>query len=373
MLYITEPVLQTWIFSFLLALALLFTMRHRKDMSLFPLSTTQELKGLAIILIIIAHIGYGLVNDTLFLWPLTNLAGLGVNIFLFVSGYGLTVSNIRKPLGIREFYTKRLKKLFLPFWIVLAVYFLLDYFVLNRAYPGEYVARSFAGIFKTADMHNDIDSPLWYFSFILFYYLLYPILYIKKRPWLTAIILYAITYALLHHSQYIQNLDNVRFYKVYNLAFPLGMIAAWLNSNKQVLGEKLKGLSSPIVKSNNLRRVLYYSSIVLLVLLFIYGRKHSAPWDSPRREQAINILTMLCLIGVFLLKKVDFKLLYIFGIYSYEIYLLHWPLMSRYDFLFGWTYSWLAVALYMAIFIGLSMVLAKAAGLVDSKTRFNKS
>jgi peptidoglycan/LPS O-acetylase OafA/YrhL len=371
MLYITDPVLQTWIFFSLLVLALLLSMRRRKDTSLFPLSTTQELKGLAIILIIVAHVGYGLVNDSRFLWPITNLAGLGVNIFLFVSGYGLTVSSIRKPLGIKEFYTKRLKKLFLPFWIVLAIYFLLDYFVLKRTYPAEYVARSFAGIFKTADMHADIDSPLWYFSFILFYYLLYPILYIKKRPWLTAIIFYGITYALLHHSQYIENLDNVRFYKVYNLAFPLGMVAAWLTSNQAAISKKLKSYISPAFKSKALRRGFYYGSIALLILLFIYGRKHSAPWDSPRREQAINILTMFCLIGVFLLKKVDFKFLYIFGIYSYEVYLLHWPLMSRYDFLFSHVYSWLAVALYMAVFIGLSILLARAAGFLDTKTRLN--
>lgn len=367
MLYVTEPVLQTWIFSFLLALALFLTMRPRKDMSLFPLSTTQELKGLAIIMIVLAHIGYGLANDPRFLWPLTNLAGLGVNIFLFVSGYGITSSSIRKPLGIKEFYTKRLKKLFLPFWIVLAVYFLLDYLFLHRTYPTEYIARSFAGIFKTADIHNDIDSPLWYFSFILFYYLIYPFVYIKKRPWLSAIIIYAITYALLHHSQYIQNLDNVRFYKVYSLAFPLGMVAAWLNSKQDTITKKLKNYFSGLRKSKLFRRILYYSLLVIFISLFIYGRKQSTPWDIPRREQMINILTMLCLIAIFLLKRVDFKLLYIFGIYSYEIYLLHWPLMSRYDFLFNNMYSWLGVCLYLAIFVLLGIVLAKSVARLESR------
>ncbi len=368
MIYITNPVLQTWIFSLLLVLALLLTLRRRKDMQLFPLSTTQELKGLAIILIIFAHIGYGLVADTQFLWPLTNLAGLGVNIFLFVSGYGLTSSNIRKPLGIKDFYKRRLKKLFLPFWIILIVYFLLDYFVLNRTYPADYVVRSFAGIFKTADMHSDIDSPLWYFTFILFYYLIYPLLYIKKRPWLSAIIIYAITYALLHHSQYIENLDNVRFYQVYTLAFPLGMVAAWLNSKQNDIGKKLKQYFKAVNKSKPLKNLVYYVSIGLFIFLFIYGRWQSTPWDSPRREQAINILTMLCLIAVFLLKRVDFKLLYIFGIYSYEIYLLHWPLMSRYDFLFNHVYSWLALVIYMAVFVGLSILLAKVSSIIDSKT-----
>lgn len=367
MLYVTNPVLQTWIFSLLLGAAVLFSVRKRKDKQLFPLSATQELKGLAILLIIFAHIGYGLIADPRFLWPLTNLAGLGVNIFLFVSGYGLTSSNIKKPLGIKDFYTRRLKKLFIPFWIILAIYFLLDFFVLNRTYPTEYITRSFAGIFKTADMHSDIDSPLWYFSFILFYYLLYPIVYIKKRPWLSAIVIYGITYALLHHSHYIESLDNVRFYKVYALAFPLGMVAAWLNSKQGEIRGFLDKYISAFNDSKVMRKAAYYSSIAALAIIFIYARSLSAPWDTPQKEQAINILTMLCLIAIFLLKRIDMKLLYIFGIYSYEIYLLHWPLMSRYDFLFGNVYSWLAVAFYLPIFIFLSILLAKLSGLLDRK------
>lgn len=367
MIYVDNPVQQTWIFSALLGLALLLSLRKRKDRELFPISITQELKGFAILVIVFAHIGYSLSSDSWFLWPLSNLAGVGVNIFLFVSGYGLTSSSIRRKLSIRQFYTRRLKKLYIPFWLTLGLYFLLDYCVLHRSYATEYITNSFAGIFRTADVTKDIDSPLWYFTMIAFYYLLYPLVFSKKRPWVSAMIIFAATYYVLHHT-YIADMDTARFYKVYTAAFPLGIIASWLHHNrhkyrswaKKALKQVNKSVNvKSVVQSKLAKKTLYYALVLGLLGAVVYSRTYASPWDTHLKEQTVNVLTMFALVAFFMLKRLDIRLFYIFGVYSYEIYLLHWPLMSRYDIVFKHVPAWAAVVLYLFIFLLLGRVLSR--------------
>jgi hypothetical protein len=100
---VTNPVQATWIFSIILFIALLVSIKPRKIAEWFPASLTTELKGMAILMIVLSHIGYFLVTDTRFLWPLSIMAGVGVNLFLFLSGFGLTASQMKKDLSVRAF------------------------------------------------------------------------------------------------------------------------------------------------------------------------------------------------------------------------------------------------------------------------------
>ncbi|MFW2608736.1 acyltransferase, partial [Aliarcobacter butzleri] len=51
-------------------------------------------------------------------------------------------------------------------------------------------------------------------------------------------------------------------------------------------------------------------------------------------EQQMSLVIMMAYIVIFVLKKVDNKILAIYGVYSYEGYLIHWTLIGRYDFFF---------------------------------------
>ncbi|MFY9082632.1 acyltransferase, partial [Aliarcobacter butzleri] len=68
---------------------------------------------------------------------------------------------------------------------------------------------------------------------------------------------------------------------------------------------------------------------------------------------------MMAFIVIFVLKKVDNKFLAIYGVYSYEVYLIHWPLIGRYDFFFDYLPSWAAVICWLVAFILVSMLLNK--------------
>ncbi len=110
MVSINNPIQATWIFISIFLLALLISIKSQKannadnNKGFFPITLTQELKGLAILAVVFSHIGYFLVYQHEFLFPLTILAGVGVNIFLFLSGLGLTISALKKDLSVWNFY-----------------------------------------------------------------------------------------------------------------------------------------------------------------------------------------------------------------------------------------------------------------------------
>lgn len=84
---------------------------------------------------------------------------------------------------------------------------------------------------------------------------------------------------------------------------------------------------------------------------------NSGVGDTPRKEQFISLLTMLAAIAFVSFKRFEFRLLLLFGVLSYEIYLFHWPILSRYDFLYGHVPAWLATSLYLGLFVLLGWLL----------------
>jgi peptidoglycan/LPS O-acetylase OafA/YrhL len=88
---------QNIIFITLFLAVLLRSVKKIQTNHSFTPSTTEELKGIGILAVVFSHIGYFLVNDHRFLFPLSTIAGVGVNLFLFLSGMGLTFSSIKNP------------------------------------------------------------------------------------------------------------------------------------------------------------------------------------------------------------------------------------------------------------------------------------
>lgn len=357
---INNPILQTWIFSAIFFVVLLLATRRRKITEWFPTSLTAELKGLAILMIVISHIGYFLVTDHRFLWPLSIAAGVGVNLFLFLSGFGLAASQMQKNLTPGQFYKKRLLKIFTPFWLMLVVFVALDFFILKINYSWEFLGKAAVGIFTRADLYHDLNSPLWYLTFIIGYYLLFPLVFFKKCPWLSAIILYAAGYLLVFWSPAFLN-NVLHLYKVHLIAFPLGVLVAWAIT-------KLKNPEILERLSRGWRAIGYYLVLVGLLALFIYTNTHSginSADASARKEELMSILGILAIVLVFIMKKREFRMLSLFGIYSYEIYLWHWPIMYRYDIFYSWLPAWLSTILYLGLFLGVGWAANRAVGLLS--------
>lgn len=362
---ISNPISQNYIFFAILLLALILSFRKRQDQEFFPIAISQELKGLAVLSVIFAHIAYALVSDNRFLDPLSTMAGVGVNLFLLLSGYGLIVSALKKPSSIWQFYKHRLTKLYIPFWVCLIVFFALDFWLLNINYGWGYMIQAFLGFFSRANLYLDVNSPFWYFTWIVMYYLIFPWFLIKKAPWLSAILIYGFTFLIIKSEPHILN-QVIHLFRVHLLAFPLGVLLGWFfnQSNlylkiKEFFSQKKDLALAPILSEKKSYEKLLFRLGLSLILIagFLYLFKNSGVGEKPIIEEFISILTSLVLVALFLLKRFEIKTLYLFGIFSYEIYMFHWPLMYRYDFLFKYFPAWLALSLYLLIFLGLGWLL----------------
>ncbi len=346
---ISDPSQQTWWFILILVLAILITIRPNKEIVLSK-NTTLELKGFAILAVIFGHIGFFLSQDNRFLFPLSIFAGVGVNLFLFLSGFGLTRSAKARPFTLWSFYRDHAPKLFVPLWIVLALLFVGDAF-LGIRYPWETVVQSFLGYFPRADLAESVNAPLWYFTFILTYYLVFPLVYIKKFPLASAMVIgilgYLITEQILPLYPSALDPDVLILYRLHIWAFPLGMmLAAAIQKPIHLKREPTAWLT--------VFRLLSASGVCLFIAwLSLNAGVGEGVWI----EQKNSLVLMLCIIGVFLLKPFDVWLFRLFGRYSYELYLLHWPMMYRYDFYFFWMPASLATWAHLFTGIGIGKLL----------------
>jgi peptidoglycan/LPS O-acetylase OafA/YrhL len=354
---INNPLLSTSIFIAIFVFTLFLSIKRKEDQELFSRALTNELKGLAILSVIFAHIGYFLSTDHGFLFPLSIISGVGVNLFLFLSGFGLTVSELKEKLPLGEFYKKRLLKLFIPFWIVIIAFFLLDFFLLHISYGSLYIAQSLVGFFPRADLFIDINSPLWFFTPILFYYLVFPFFFYKKSPLLTAVLIYLSSYFIIQLKLPVTE-DVLHLYQLHLLAFPLGVALASLffkpNYFNTIKISNIFPQSLNVIKS-----IAYYLILIALLILIGYTAYYSGVGENPWKEQLISLVTMSAIILFFIMKKFEIKAFHLFGIYAYEIYLIHWPLVSRYDLFFKLFPAWLAMVLNLILLLTLAWALVK--------------
>lgn len=362
---ITNVAQSTTIVIVVLLAAFFLSFRQSQHSDLFPVSVTQELKGLGILTVVFAHISYMLVSDHKFLYPLSMAAGIGVDLFLFMSGYGLTVAMLKKPLSPVEFYKRRLIKVLIPFWVVLLLLFIADAFFLHITYPLPYIVQSLLGWFPEANGYVDVNSPLWYITWMLMFYALFPVLFMAKRLWLTAII-----FSVL--ANFFTVLDPLHLqanwlHRLHTDAFSFGILMAWIVRDTQC-GEQLTRFR------NDSDGFIRYACIATMVLFTVYmvTQLSAKDWSETAQvlnrigmndrfviEQTASILAMIGLIMVFSIIKIENKLLTLFGVYSYETYLVHWPLMSRYDIFFHTLPAWLAVFCWLLSFLAIGWLLQR--------------
>ena len=131
------------------------------------------LKGYSILTIVIFHLGQALKLPTL-MAQLINFGGTGVHTFIFVSGFGLYLSHLRKPLSYKVFLRKRFTKIYLPYIVVVAFSALVSLFipVYNNSL---YAFLGHVFLFKMFDeaIIGSYGYQFWFISTIIQLYLLF--------------------------------------------------------------------------------------------------------------------------------------------------------------------------------------------------------
>ena len=354
---INNVAFQNTIFFVLSACLLLVFLRNRKDSSALSVDSTNELKGLAILSIILAHISFCLVSDYLFLWPLSNWAGVGVDLFFFLSGFGLTISAFKKDLSIKQFYLKRLSKVIIPVWVFLFIFLILDKLVLGISYQSNVILKSFLGFFSTADIYKDINSPLWFITPLLFYYLLFPIFFKRKFAEISALVLLLVAYLFLKLDLPISS--RVReLYSLHYIGFPFGVFFASLFWRIKSWGKFLL-VKKWFIEKKIISLVSKYILLFLLGVLVYLLYQHVGSFKDELKEQWISLTILLLIIFIFILKPVENRFFVWFGVYSFEIYLLHWVIMYRYDFVYRFLPAGVATFVYLILFLIMAYLISK--------------
>lgn len=163
--------------------------------SSLSINDTQVLKGIAIIMLLIHHCLYtGEMYDDLiiagkpFFQYLSKFCKLCVTIFVFLSGYGLTVqANTKGGIpNVYQFYKRRYLKLMTNFWLIWLLFVPLGIFVFNRTFPevyGEhYIWRAFIDLtgLCTSASYN---ATWWFYGCIILLYALFPFIWKSLSYW----------------------------------------------------------------------------------------------------------------------------------------------------------------------------------------------
>lgn len=139
----------------------------------------NELMGIATILVFLDHskkfewIGKGVIIRSL--QTLFRQGGIGVDIFLILSGIGLYMSLSRND-NIKEFYKRRFFRIIPTYLSIALIYYLWEWW-----YQKESILVFFSKI-STISYWINGDGRFWYISYIIIFYLLYPLVYKHILP-----------------------------------------------------------------------------------------------------------------------------------------------------------------------------------------------
>ena len=323
-------------------LTLLFTKWQTKleDFS-FDRFCTIQAKGLAIILVILGHLNDQFENIKL----LQSFGSMGVALFLFVSGYGLTKSYEKNRLD--NFFKKRIKTVMLPYSLVTMSWILLD-LVMGVKHSGVTVISGLIGF----DFSRSIDPTMWYITFLLIWYAVFYLVFAKVKSNLLRLTL-LIFVSMLCVVVWVFNLVGSGSYQwgLHSIIFPIGVWFA-------LYGEKI------VKKYKN--RLLLMTMLITLVICAINIRISL----SSGIYNAVNDLFFMSLIvcGLILIRQVNFKSLFLehVGKYSYEIYLFEGYFLYRLNVFEVIDNKTVALFVYLALVLVLTFILNKIT------TRINK-
>lgn len=97
----------------------------------FSVKDTKPLRGLLACLIVICHVSFKFDSEH-YGWPFTSFGSAIVSVFLFLSGYGLTVSFEKKGNEyLKGFIPRELKKLLPPFLIVSTIWIAISSYLFD--------------------------------------------------------------------------------------------------------------------------------------------------------------------------------------------------------------------------------------------------
>ena len=291
-------------------------MTEGEQMNSFALTKqdTSVMKGIAICAMLLHHL-YGcppegvLSYSGVLLW-LGELGKVCVALFLFCSGYGLSVQY--RPKSIKDdlkFLARRLVKFYANYWVIFIIFVPISLFVFHEpelAYNQEVWKDPICLLLDVFGLQNSYNVTWWFNATIIELYVLFPILYrlIRIKPW----------FALIIGMVLIRIESHLPFETIWLFPFIMGIVWHMYEATFQRISTWLTGH----------KVVFAVSSIFLLVLITILRMYSIIPhWSDVRLDAFVACSIALLVISLLNYMPHTMKVLSFFGKHSINIYLIH--------------------------------------------------
>lgn len=288
-------------------------------MSNKQLAPVNFAKGLAISAIVLFHLIYEYMEVPGILATASKFGGAGIHIFFICSGFGLTLSQLRRPLTWKDFLQKRLRKIYVPYILVVLVSALLPWMYSGNDRLGAVLSHVFLFKMFSRDYIISFGAQFWFVSTIFQFYLVFPLLERgrstlgtrKFLPGCCAVSLgwMVFTAVLGIHTQRIWG----SFFLQYLWEFGLGMCLGALHHRGKLEGYKL---SLPI------------TGLVTAVALILYGLMALGGGALAVFNDVFGAAAMggICLL-LYQINALRPVFIWV-NSYSYELYLVHILVMA---------------------------------------------
>lgn len=273
---------------------------------------TNILKGVAVLLLLLHHLFDPskkyldvVIHGQPIVLSISQWSKVCVAIFVFLSGYGLVLSNrYSSRINVLSFYYKRYIKLMFNYWLVWALFIpilLFGGYVSFHSVYGDnliiHMIRDLMGIEAMFRDYHSINPSWWFYSCIISLYLLFPFLYRFRKCWQVLLPL-SVVFTYIGFK-----IPLCHAFCYYLPAFVLGMIMAE------------KGF--PIHDCKRNMKILYYITFIAVCISRNAFFHYYYLWDC-----------LIVMTGVFLYKNIDVSkyissMLGFLGKHSFNIYLFH--------------------------------------------------
>jgi len=342
-------------------LAIFLSLKRSKETPMFMnVTQTNMIRGLGIAFIVLKH-----VDDFLILPPQcfpVYLAEYGVTLFFFLSGYGLMRSFNRKESNLSQFIVRRIKRIFIPYWIVTVIFLMLDYLLLAKEYSFNQKVIAMLGINISRGIQ--FINGTWFLTLLLFFYCVFIVSTIFKRRTVQLSLIFLIPVIVFFIEKRFDLINRIaeRGYfwpGPFLLIFPFGCLVGLYYEQFKKLFDHLR---EPRLRG-------FLLSFVLLSFFIITRRFQMKYGTHPNMIYQFTIVyihqvSVICfftyIIGFFSSFKITSGFLVLLGSLSYEIFLLHWPFMVKYDFILFRVPLKFSFLVYFAVICLLSYSLRKA-------------
>lgn len=283
-----------------------------------------NLKGLSIL----AVVGYHVIS--LFMHSMPNIVKIaanygssGVLLFFFASGYGLYCSQYKKKRKYLSFINHRLKKIYIPYVIVVLV---------SACFPSMYstngvIADVLANILQygtyVPKYFNTLGGHFWYIGTIIQFYLIFPILFyvlnkIGKKKFLILSILITVVYCGgIAAFGLERNQVMIRWFPKYFVEFGSGMVFA-----------------SYYVEGKDWLKIIASQNKIVLLIIALLGTIITAISSSTALGRLLNDIPAFVGLGLLFIlvsELIGTKLKVLLNMVneiSYEIYLVHMLILN---------------------------------------------